>query len=163
EVQRGAGAGPAGGGQGGGDLRLTPAMWFRAFVSWGALCDGWGAHSHPARRPQFARAPTRSTLGVMQRRCLDMKRHVQGHQVAPGVVDALWAVSLRQLGRVAPRVLACLLLGAVGGLVGGFVGQLLFGWKSRAGLLVLGWALTGLLVGVALGTFDLLGSWVRRE
>src|SRR5262249_11472234 len=62
-----------------------------------------------------------------------------------------------------PRVLACVAVGSVGGVSGGVVGQLLFDWHNRAVLLILGWVLTGLMVGVAIGAFDFLRFWVREE
>jgi MFS family permease len=78
-------------------------------------------------------------------------------------VDALWVYSLRQFRRVVPRLLVGLTVGSIGGLVGGMVGQLLFDWKNLAGLLIFGWVLTGLMVGVSIGTYDFLCAWVREE
>jgi hypothetical protein len=46
---------------------------------------------------------------------------------------------------------------------GGVVGQLLFEQANRPALLLVGWALTGVMVGLSIGTFDLLRCWVRQE
>ena len=43
------------------------------------------------------------------------------------------------------------------------MGQLLFDWKNLVVLLILGWMLTGLMVGVSIGTFDLLRCWVCEQ
>ena len=62
-----------------------------------------------------------------------------------------------------PRVLFCTAVGAVGGLLGGFVGQLLLDWTSQVYFKIAGWILAGFLVGVSLGAFDFLRGWVREE
>jgi hypothetical protein len=82
-----------------------------------------------------------------------------------GLLDALAAGSQRDLTGLSIRLFLALLIGATGGLAGGFVGQGLFqvtGGKWPA-LLVLGWVLTGLLVGMAPAAFDFLGAVLRNE
>ncbi|MBY0231511.1 MAG: FHA domain-containing protein [Gemmataceae bacterium] len=49
-------------------------------------------------------------------------------------------------------------VGALGGFVGGALGQLLYGNTLWAGSLVIGWTLTGLLIGAAPGMFGFLAS-----
>ena len=83
--------------------------------------------------------------------------------LALGLVDALWVFSLRQFWRVVPRVAICGAIGAVGGLLGSVLGQVVFDWKNLAAFQVLGWVLTGLMVGTAIGAYDLLLGWVRQE
>src|SRR4051794_40386892 len=131
-------------------------MSFRLFVYWCALCGGWAAAAGWVAGRGGAGAHPGGGAGI--------KGMFLGMLIslALGVVDALWTFSLRQVGRVAPRVLACVAVGTVGGLVGGGGGQLLFDWKNLPVLLILGWVLTGLMVGISLGTFDLLRGWVRQ-
>ncbi len=82
-----------------------------------------------------------------------------------GLLDALAAGSQRDLANLGIRLSLALLIGAVGGLTGGLIGQGLYqvtGGKWSF-LLVFGWALTGLLIGAAPAAFDFLGAVVRNE
>ena len=146
------------------------AMSFRLFVYWCALCGGgaaalgWGVGRLIAGNDSLGSTGLKGMfLGMLI-------------ALALGVVDALWVYSLRQFGRVFPRVLVCVAIGSVGGLLGGFVGQLLFDWAYlrslfdkknldtlQSGLQIFGWVLTGLMVGISLGAYDFLHGWVREE
>jgi hypothetical protein len=132
-------------------------MSFRLFVYWCALCGGWAAAAGWGLGRLIGGDHPLGSAGI-KGMCLGMTI-----ALALGVVDALWVFSLRQLRHILPRVLVCVLVGTVGGLSGGVVGQLLFEWRNRAVLLILGWVLTGLMVGVAIGAFDFLRAWVREE
>src|SRR5262249_54728727 len=75
------------------------------------------------------------------------------------LVDALWNLSFKQVGAVLQRVGVAVLVGCVGGLLGGILGQYLY-QPTEAGsvtekvftiFLLLGWGLTGLLLGFAQG------------
>ena len=55
------------------------------------------------------------------------------------------------------------LIGSAGGLLGGIVGQVLVNTWNHAFLLVLGWTITGLLIGISLGVFDLLAALVGNH
>ncbi len=132
-------------------------MSFRLFVYWCALCGGWAAAAGWALGRLAAGGDPVGSAGL-KGLCLGALV-----ALALGLVDALWVFSLRQLTRAAPRVLVCLAVGSVGGLSGGVVGQVLFNWHSRPVLLLLGWVLTGLMVGAAVGAFDFLRGWVREE
>ncbi len=132
-------------------------MSFRLFVHWCALCGGWAAAAGWALGRLAAGGDPVGSAGL-KGLCLGALV-----ALALGLVDALWVFSLRQLTRAAPRVLVCLAVGSVGGLSGGVVGQVLFNWHSRPVLLLLGWVLTGLMVGAAVGAFDFLRGWVREE
>jgi hypothetical protein len=80
-----------------------------------------------------------------------------------GLVDALWGYSLRQFFSVLVRVAVALLVGGVGGFLGGAVGQLLYNWTDLALFLVLGWTVTGFLIGASPGLFDLVGRTLLNE
>jgi hypothetical protein len=132
-------------------------MSFRLFVYWCALCGGGAAAVGWALGRMIAGGDPLGGAGI-KGLCLGALI-----ALALGVVDALWVFSLRQISRAAPRVLACVAVGSVGGLFGGVAGQLLFDWHNLGLLLILGWMLTGLMVGAAIGSFDFLRSWVREE
>jgi hypothetical protein len=132
-------------------------MSFRLFVYWCALCGGWAAGAGWGLGRLIGGDHPLGSAGI-KGMCLGMTI-----ALALGVVDALWVFSLRQVRHVLPRVVVCALVGTVGGLVGGVVGQLLVNWRDWAVLLILGWVLTGLMVGLAIGAFDFLRAWVREE
>jgi hypothetical protein len=132
-------------------------MTFRLFVYWCALCGGWAAALGWALGRVLAGDDPLGSAGI-KGLCLGMFV-----ALGLGVVDALWVYSLRQARQAAPRVLTCVAGGAVGGLLGGVAGQYLFDRNNLAILLVAGWVLTGLLVGVSLGAFEFLRGWVRRD
>src|SRR5262249_49671581 len=87
------------------------------------------------------------------------------------LVDAFWNLGLPTSIGALTRVLTAAVVGALGGLLGGALGQVLLDWKvtkelspnEQKGLLVLGWTLTGILIGFALGAFDAFISRFRRE
>jgi len=130
---------------------------FRLFVWWSALWGGWGAALGWALGRLLARGDALGSTGI--------KGMFLGMLVALalGLVDAVWVFSLRPFWRVLPRVFVCAAVGAGGGLLGGLAGQLLYDWHSMTLLLLLGWVLTGLMVGASVGSYDLLGCWVREE
>ncbi len=132
-------------------------MSFRLFVVWCALCGGWSAVAGWALGRQLGGDHPLGGTGL--------KGMFLGMSIALalGTVDALWVYSLRQIGRIVPRVLIGVAVGGIGGLVGGVAGQLLFDWKDLDSLRVFGWVLTGFLVGASIGAYDFLRSWVREE
>ena len=132
-------------------------MSFRLFVYWCALCGGWAAAVGWGLGRLIGGDNPLGSAGI-KGMCLGMTI-----ALALGVVDSLWVFSLRQLRHIFPRVLVCVLVGTVGGLSGGIVGQYFYERKNLAILLILGWAFTGLMVGVAIGAFDFLRAWVREE
>lgn len=132
-------------------------MSFRLFIYYCALCGGGGAF-----------------LGWMLGRPinLDNKILTQGLKgmllgfsiaLALATVDALWVFSLRRFVSIALRVATAVMVGMMGGLLGGLVSQALYGWKEFGAFLVFGWTITGFLIGVSLGVFDLLSSLVRGQ
>lgn len=79
------------------------------------------------------------------------------------LVDALWSFSVKQVFSLAARVAVAVAVGCVGGFVGAAVGQLFLGWTDLWAFYVLGWTITGLLVGVSVGAFDLLSQFLSRR
>jgi hypothetical protein len=130
---------------------------FRLFVWWCALCGGWAAAAGWVLGRLVALGDSVGSTGL--------KGMFLGMAIALalGVVDALWVYSLRQFWLILPRVLVCGVIGTVGGALGGVLGQILFDWQDLDGLLLVGWMLTGLMVGLAVGSYDWLRAWVREE
>ncbi|HEV3258422.1 MAG TPA: FHA domain-containing protein [Gemmataceae bacterium] len=77
------------------------------------------------------------------------------------LVDGLWSFSLGQIVPVALRTVVAVVVGTLGGLIGGIIGEVLYGWLSF--FLVVGWVITGLLIGASLGAFDVLSAAIRQE
>lgn len=132
-------------------------MSFRLFIYYCALCGGGGAF-----------------IGWMLGRPIDLGNVIltQGLKgmflglsiaFALALVDALWVYSLQNVLRIIPRVATAVVVGTMGGLLGGLVSQALYGWKEWAIFLVFGWTITGFLIGVSLGVFDLLSSLLRGQ
>jgi hypothetical protein len=130
---------------------------FRLFVYWCALCGGWAAALGWVLGRLVALGDSVGSTGL--------KGMFLGMAIALalGLVDALWAYSLRQFWLVIPRVVICGAIGTLGGVVGGVIGQLLFDWQGLDALLLVGWMLTGLMVGLSIGSYDWLRAWVREE
>jgi hypothetical protein len=130
-------------------------MSFRLFIYYCALCGGWAA---------FFGWVLGRVLSPSNAAGKDAVRGMMlGVLVAIGLslVDCLWNMSMRQVGQVSMRVGVALLVGAVGGLIGGLIGHIVY---DRAPVLfVLGWMLTGLLVGASIGAFEFLSSVVSGQ
>jgi hypothetical protein len=134
-------------------------MSFRLFIyycaAWGACAAlfGWLLGRMLAGEPGLGSASVKGlALGLLV-------------ALGLGLVDALAAASQRDAAAMSVRLALALFIGAVGGLAGGFMGQLFYGlsdskWPS---LLVFGWTLTGLLIGMAPSAFDLLSAVLRNE
>jgi hypothetical protein len=76
--------------------------------------------------------------------------------LALGMVDALWNLSLRRFFTITGRILTAVFVGSMGGLLGGLLGQVLYEKSPQGVFFVVGWTLTGLLIGLSLGVFDLM-------
>jgi hypothetical protein len=83
--------------------------------------------------------------------------------LALGLVDALWMLSLRRVDQIAFRAGAAVLIGCLGGWFGGLIGQAFFGWTKWALFLVLGWTLTGALIGLSVGVFEALAARLHHD
>jgi hypothetical protein len=80
-----------------------------------------------------------------------------------GLLDALWNGSGSGAKRFVPQGVVSLLVGCLGGAFGGLIGQALYGWSQLSFFLILGWLLTGLLVGASVGVFELLSCVLRGQ
>jgi hypothetical protein len=127
-------------------------MSFRWFIYYCALCGGCAAYigwalgrcADDEQLHHILRAGVKGLcLGVMLAFSL-------------GLIDALWDLAPSRVVQISMRVLIAMLIGGFGGFFGGIVGQTLYSWFDLPPLVVLGWALTGLLIGMAPGIFDLL-------
>jgi hypothetical protein len=127
-------------------------MSFRLFIYYCALCGGGGAFAGWVVGRAVAAPSGTLAQGV---KGLFLGLAVAG---ALGLVDALWNGPGRRILASSGRVLAAVLVGGTGGLLGGLVGQMLYGQIPLGAFFVLGWTLTGLLVGASVGTYDLLGA-----
>lgn len=138
-------------------------MSFRLFAYYCAICGGWAAF-----------------LGWMVGELISPKNELGragilglglGLFVALGLtmVDCTWNLGLRQFGKIILRVGVAILVGAIGGLIGGLVGQLLYELTVthlpalKMVAFVFGWTITGMLVGAAIGAFEVLASLVRQK
>jgi hypothetical protein len=79
------------------------------------------------------------------------------------LVDVFWHFSGRDGIAVIWRVLIAGLVGGIGGFMGGMIGQILYSRTQLAVFLLVGWAITGFLIGVAPGLYDLLSRWTHNE
>lgn len=132
-------------------------MSFRLFIYYCALCGGGGAFLGWMLGRPFHFHNDILTQGL--------KGMFLGLSVALALalVDALWMFSLRRFFAILLRVVTAVLVGTMGGLLGGMVSQALYGWKEYPVFLVFGWTITGFLIGVSLGVFDLLSCLLRGQ
>jgi type III secretion system (T3SS) inner membrane Yop/YscD-like protein len=78
-----------------------------------------------------------------------------------GLVDGLWSYAGRWNQQVMLKLGVGVLVGAAAGAAGGIVGQFLY---SVADVLrIVGWVLTGLLIGASVGVYDIVVRLVRKE
>jgi hypothetical protein len=132
-------------------------MSFRLFIYLCALCGGGGAFLGWALG-RMAAPPTGTLAQGIKGLFLGLVV-----ALALGLVDALASVSARRSGAVFPRVLTAVAVGTLGGLLGGLLGQMFFEVAELGLFFILGWTLTGFLIGVSLGVYDLLGGVLQGE
>jgi hypothetical protein len=132
-------------------------MSFRLFIYYCAVCGGWAAFAGWAVGQRLS---PENELGKAGIRGLFLGLTVA---LGLGLVDAIWNLSIRRLGQVFLHVGVALLVGAVGGLIGGMVGELLLQATHMPVVFVVGWIITGLLIGTSIGVFDVLSSLVRQR
>ena len=79
------------------------------------------------------------------------------------VIDTLWNLAGQKSITVVLRLAVASLVGSLGGFVGGMIGQILYARTDWAVFLLLGWTITGLLIGIAPGLFDLFARLLANE
>ncbi len=142
-------------------------MSFRLFIYYCALIGGWSgllgwALGWPRNMvPAPLEVPT--LVNAMARSGVRGLYLGLAIALGLGLVDAIWNLSLRRFGAVLVRVGIGFLVGAVGGMIGGMVGAYLYFQLQKAHVLILGWMLTGLLVGVSISVFELLNGFVQKR
>jgi hypothetical protein len=133
-------------------------MSFRLFIYYCALCGGWAAFIGWFLGRFLA---PNNPLGIAGIRGMWL-----GVAVAFGLslVDSLWNLSWAQLPRIALRLGVAALVGCVAGLLGGIIGQALYSWTQWEAFYVLGWTLTGLLIGASVGFYEVLtGAALQKD
>jgi len=131
-------------------------MSFRLFIYYCALCGGWAAlvgFFLGLVSPQSAIASA-GAKGLFLGMCIAL---------ALGLVDAIFVLGGRRFGQIIMRVGSAVLLGCVGGMIGGMLGQWLLGLTNVGLFFVLGWTFTGLLVGASIGVFEMLDNVLREK
>jgi hypothetical protein len=79
------------------------------------------------------------------------------------LIDGMWNFSSARLPEVALRMLTAAGVGCIAGFLGGMIGGGLYKWQKWSAFFVLGWTLTGLLIGASLGVYDLFARLLREE
>ena len=141
-------------------LSLYPTMSFRWFIYYCAVCGGcaalvgWTLGKFPSLSPGVL-------LDAFKALCVGL---MLGAVLA--LIDSLVNFSWGRVFVIASRVLTAGLVGAAAG----FVGGLITGGATRdlnvlplqTAAQILGWTLTGLLIGASVGVFDLLLALLRK-
>lgn len=136
-------------------------MSFRLFVYYCAVCGGWAAFIGWLLGALIVPHNPNNLIGEA-----GLKGMFLGLLVAVGLglVDALWLLSLRQIGQILLRLAIAVVIGGVGGLAGGITGQFLFELSNGVGpVLIVGWTLLGILCGVSVGSYEFLASVVGKK
>jgi hypothetical protein len=132
-------------------------MSFRLFIYCCALCGAWAALAGwiLGRMTRFDNPIAEASIKGL---CLGL-----WVSLALSAVDALWVLGVRQPTEAAGRVLAAVGVGSIGGMFGGLVGQALFGWQPLPVFLILGWGITGLLIGASIGIYEVVERFLRGQ
>jgi hypothetical protein len=144
-------------------------MSFRLFMYYCALCGAAGAYGGwmMGRILTWIVVDDHEAMSAALRGAIEasLKGMALGMVVALALslVDALWVFSLRQFFSIASRVGTAVLVGCLSGLFGGVVSYVLYYFGNLELFKVVGWTMTGLLIGVSLGMFDLIFSVVRGQ
>jgi hypothetical protein len=137
-------------------------MSFKLFIYYCAVCGGWAA---------LAGWALGLALGAIAENSL-FRALIEGLSVgmlvalALGFVDILWNTGGRQMSQALLRGLVVAGIGCVSGLLGAGVGEvlvLLAGWVAHRDIEILGvvgWVLSGLLIGASIGLYD---WWQLRQ
>ena len=127
-------------------------MSFRWYIYYCALCGGCAAY--------FGWALGRPVTAQSSVTLAGLRGCILGLMIALGLglLDGLWNGARGRPKELLLRVLTAVVIGCLGGLLGGMIGQVLYRHSEHSLLLLFGWIVTGLLVGGALGVYDLLSS-----
>src|SRR6516164_2060139 len=103
-------------------------MSFRLFIYYSAVLGGWAALFGWAFGRLVTPVETERAVAVA-----GVKGFFLGLWIALGLslVDAVWNLSLRRLGTIVLRVGAAVVVGSLGGLIGGMLGQALYGATNQ--------------------------------
>ena len=160
-------------------------MSFRLFVYYCAVCGGWAAFLGwilgLALSPKTdMQAPSSSFQTTNTGQDTPPPSHSRSNELASGIkfgsvglmvalglslVDATWVFGMRRVGPILLRVGMALAVGALGGFICGFLGQLLaetLSWIFSA-ILVFSWTIVGALIGASIGLFEVLASLVKNQ
>ena len=133
-------------------------MSFKKFIYYCALCGGWAALVAWAI-VQFG--GLRELDSDLARAALNAG--LLGLFVAGviGLLDALQnAVGFQRV----VRVLLCMVIGALGGMLAGLIGQLFYNaLGGQLWCLLIGWILIGMLIGASIGLFDLFRALASKQ
>jgi len=133
-------------------------MSFKGFIYYCALSGGWAAFIVWALVHTLAIAGRAATMNPLL--SVPLTGGILGLFIgaAVGAMDALLnAVGFQRV----PRVLLCMTIGMVGGVLSSLLGQLLhqFLWVP----VVVGWMLTGMCIGASIGMYDWLQALRANE
>jgi hypothetical protein len=132
-------------------------MSFRLFIYYCALCGGWAAFLGWLLGLYLSPTDTLGNVGI--------RAMWLGIMVALGLglVDSFWNIAPSQVGQIAMRTTVGVLVGCFAGLLGGVAGQKLYSASGWEAFYIFGWALTGALVGISVGVYELLVAFILRK
>lgn len=132
-------------------------MTFRIFVVACSMCGACTALLGWALGRAFAGPTSVASEGL--------KGLFLGMLVAFGlcVVDALCNIPSGKSGIRVASVFVGMLVGSMGGLIGGIIGEEFYMHEHWFVFLVMGWTITGVLIGASIGTFQLLAAVVGMK
>jgi hypothetical protein len=140
-------------------------MSFKLFIYYCAICGGWAALAGWALGLALGGIADNPLFRVMiEGLCVGMLV-----ALALGFVDILWNTGGRQMSQALLRGLLVAGIGCVSGLLGAAVGQvlvLLASWIAHRDIDILGvvgWVLSGLLIGASVGVYDWWQHLARGE
>lgn len=135
-------------------------MSFKNFIYYCALAGGWAAFAAWGLVEAMGIFSAQKEYGDLARSAITSA--MVGLFVAStiGMLDALLnAVGFQRVIRTG----VCLIVGMFGGLVGGAIGQALYGPFENPAFRVLGWAIVGIAIGASIGVFDVQRAVLTKQ
>lgn len=126
-------------------------MSFRLFIYYCAACGGCGALLGWTLALLLSSTDDKSLAAGITGLLLGI-----GVALALSIIDTIGGGSARQVGNLLGRAAVAVAIGAAGGFLGGYLGDLLNAATDLDLFVVIGWILTGLLIGCAPAAFDFL-------